>query len=361
MIFRRNYLAELPDDIMRMIYKNLYDNAVKSIKTCDLNKNLVFYEELRDTLTLANLSRDELFNIYQDLPVSFPYLQIRDRKCNTSYKYFYEKIEENVYGLKYSKINSEQINIDIDKRYGGLERFEDRYNHLKKSVDIGMVLSRKMLVIPHDIKIIKVKSKALKEIKANGTNNFYKKLTANVRGISGIHEHNYDIECKYFIQEDYIYFVVKNKDSISCLGELLCAFEMIFYGMIENLIDFCEDLDTECIVEEGEPIRGNLKYLQECRDFGNKLEDELRDDDYLLYCGINLNGVVAEISSNKGVCNVYSLGGDTTDEDDEETNFSREETGEIRIVYPSRNEETDEETDSDDEKTYLDLERDWRT
>ena len=325
MLFIRNYLTELPDDIQRMIYKNLYDNAVKSIKTCDLNKNLVFYEELRNTLTLANLSREELLNIYQDLIPSFPYLQIRDRKCNTSYKYFYEKIEENVYGLKYSKINSEQINIDIDKRYGGLERFEDRYNHLKKSVDIGMVLSRKMLVIPHDIKIIKVKSKALKEIKANGTNNFYKKLTANVRGISGIHEHNYDIECKYFIQEDYIYFVVKNKDSISCLGELLCAFEMIFDGMIENLKDVCDDIYLDWAIEEGEPIRGNLKYLQECRDWANELEDELRDDDYLRYCGIKLNGVVAEISSNKGVCNVISLGGDETDEETDEEDYNSDE------------------------------------
>ena len=324
MLFIRNYLTELPDDIQRMIYKNLYDNAVKSIKTCDLNKNLIFYEELRNTLTFSNLSREELFNIYQDLIPSFPYLQIRDRKCNTSYKYFYdEQIEKNVYGLKYSKINSEQININLYKENG---RFEDRYNHLKKSVDIGMVLSRKMLVIPHDIKIIKVKSKVLSKIRANGTNNFYKKLKSKVRGISGIAEENYNIECKYFIQEDYIYFVVKNKDSISCLGELLCAFEMIFDGMIENLKDVCDDIYLDWAIEEGEPIRGNLKYLQECRDLVNELEDELRDDDYLRYCSIKLNGVVAEISSNKGVCNVYSLGGDETDEEtDEEDEYNSDE------------------------------------
>lgn len=119
--------------------------------------------------------------------------------------------------IKYNKINSEQININIDA---------NKYNNKKiaheKRIDVALTLARKVHLIPNKIRFVKIRSGELLKI-YNINPYLHKQLRKYTKkydkGIVNIKE---KVSYKYYIDKGEITFVFE--DVLSCLGELLLTF-----------------------------------------------------------------------------------------------------------------------------------------
>ena len=274
MIFRRNYLTELPDDIMRLIYKKLYDISVKAIKKDDLTENIEIYYELQDRMNWGKCGGKIDYN--------FPYRQITERRTSTRHKYFYDEIEKNVYDLKYSKINSEQIDIMINA---------DKYNNKEtahaKRIDIALTLTRKMLIIPHKIRFVRVRSDELLKM-YNLNYHLYKELKEYIKIDNTYKNFSY-----YLDKGD---FVIVFKKSRCCLGDLFLNFvNEIYWVIFEGRLEIFKEWKYQELQAKREIDPTECDGLALDFRFLRYLERELSIDEFLNNCFIDLQGETATL------------------------------------------------------------------
>ena len=309
-MFKQNYLNELPDDCVKLIYKNVFDMSVKNIKNCPLNKNIDYYYALQDMMI------DE-----EDTDFHFPYLQVVSRKVNTNLKYLYDCVDGNCYFPKYKKLIEEQRWIEANAH----KYFKPNVAHAKR-VDAGLANARKMLTDDHHIRFIRIRSDNLLFIHKNNQY-LHRKLR---KYISGHYRTDCDTCFNAYIDKGDIVIVFDDESfSMDCLAELLYGFTDIALYVVDNLLD---GFLFEMFAERDEIVRttnpDDLNYILDPIEFNlrriREVLDELELNDFLTDCNIKLEGETAILTKHKPV-NVIGIGGDESDEEWETTDEETDE------------------------------------
>lgn len=308
MMFKQNYLNELPEDCIKLIYKCVYDMSVKNIKTCPSNKNIQYYYNLQEMMTD---DEDEQFH--------FPYLQVVNCKVSTRLKYIYDEVNSNCYFPKYWVFFNEQRWVERNAhRY-----FKPQVAHAKR-VDAGLANTRKLLTDAHKIRFVRIRSDNLLLIHKN--NQYLHRRFR--KHFSGHHEATIKddiiIDFKMYIDKGDIVIVFKR--SMDCLAELLWIFNEIAFvatdcELGEFLVSMMEQRDE--LRERNPDDKGLLDGLEFNLRRISEVVNELALDNFLIDCNITLEGETAILTKQKPV-NFIGIG-DLDFETDAESEESEEE------------------------------------
>lgn len=292
-MFVENYLKEMPEDCLKIIYKHVFDISVKKIKNIESDNygNSKYLSALKRMLKTICIERIEegIVDLNDGEDNDFPFNQVVHWGRTTG-------------SLKFPFIYNEVDNLEFDK----------------DKLEMNLFYRKVVYVGKQDIRFVRLQSKRLVDLYENNrkAHNMIKK---HLKGY-------YDVECdigiydyKMYLDEGEVLFVLKK--SVCCMAEFLICFRAMFARLFDELFEYQDELNREYRrkfdadiwknrMERGIfPNMKEEKVVRQTLDCLDDLTDYISIPHYLNNCDIRVEGNTAFI---EGVLNGH-------DEDDWET------------------------------------------